>query len=168
MQPAPSLGPSLTHSIEPSLGDRRIVPGKRVGSIELGMRYQDVAGVVGHAQLAVRERLAFLRYPALELDLILRKSAEDEARAEARVIAIAIAGGLWAGMPRPGDLRALVEESLGEATYVGERALYAAGVSVFYETSGRAATVVVRAPFLHDLFPAPQLAFTPSSGAATK
>ena len=45
---------------------------------------------------------------------------------------------------------------MGEATLVGERALYASGVSVHYESSGRAVTVVVRAPFLPDLFPAPR------------
>jgi hypothetical protein len=85
---------------------------------------------------------------------------EDRGSWEGRVIAIVIAGGVWTGLPRPGDLRTVVEETLGEATLVGQRALYAAGASVFYETSGRAATVVVRAPFLHDLFPAPHLAST--------
>jgi hypothetical protein len=150
----------LDPSRAPLLGDRRIVPGKRAGSLELGMRYEDVAGEAGPAHLAVRERLGFLRYPALDVDLILRTFPEDRGSSEGRVIAIVIAGGVWTGLPRPGDSRALVEESLGEATLVGERALYAAGVSVFYETSGRAATVVVRAPFLHDLFPAPHLVST--------
>lgn len=126
------------------LGDRCIVPGKRVGTLELGMCHGDVL------------HLAFLRYPELDLEVVLRTVAPSSSPTEARVIAIAVSGGDWTGLPRPRDLRAFVEERMGEATLVGERALYASGVSVHYESSGRAVTVVVRAPFLPDLFPAPR------------
>ena len=150
----------VDRSLGPALGDRRIVPGKRVGTLELGMRYRAVAGVLGPAPLAVRERLGFVRYPELDLDLILRTAPDDGGSSDARVIAIVIAGGVWTGLPRPGDLRAVVDDSLGEPTLLGARALYAAGVSVYYESTDTVATVVVRAPFLGDLFPASHLAST--------
>lgn len=139
------------------LGDRCIVPGSRVGAVVLGMRYEEVLRVLGPGQLAVRDRLAFLRYPLEHVEIVLRTPVSSITVDGASVIAIAVTGGVWEGVPRPDDRREFVEESLGEATVVGERALYKAGVSVLYEGSGRVATIVVRAPFLPDLFPAPRV-----------
>ncbi|CAN5907068.1 hypothetical protein BH11MYX4_BH11MYX4_48590 [soil metagenome] len=137
------------------LGDRAVVPGRRVGSLELGMPYRTVLAMLGPGLSVARGRLAFARYAELGVQLVLRTSASNELTADARVIAIEISDGEWTGMPRLRVHRDLVDGVLGAPTVVGERALYPAGVSVQYGPSGDAVALAVRAPLEGALFPAP-------------
>jgi len=136
------------------LGDRVVVPGKRVGSLELGMCYARVSELLGFGEPVACQALGFVRYPDLGLELIFATLDPGEIASNSRMIAIGLRGEIdWAGMPRLKDRREDIEGSLGEGAIVGQRSLYSEGASIQYDEAGRVSALAVIAPFVTELFP---------------
>lgn len=128
----------------PVLADRTIRPGEGVGPLHLGMRWSEARAVLGDGDTLASQRLAFARYPALGLELVLTSPVPDAVTPDSRVIAIGVRGpGEWQGVPRPGDRRSDVERALGVPDRVGPRDYFVKGAAVEYASPDAEEAVAV-------------------------
>jgi hypothetical protein len=149
----PTTAVSDVDPTAPLGADREIVPGERVGPVRLGMRYDEVRALLGEADV-----VAFARYPALGLEVVLTTPVADAVVGSARVIAIGVRGGRgWSGPARPGETREAIERELGAPDFVGKLAFYARGASVEYamEGGGDVAAVAVYSAYTDARVPPP-------------
>lgn len=121
---------SVTSNINERLGDRTVQPGTGVGRLKLGMRFSEVRALLGEAEVAASQRLAFVRYPALDLELVFTSSVTDAVTPDSLLIAIGVRGSGWQGEPRPGMTRQDVERSLGAGEAIGPLVFFARGATI--------------------------------------
>ena len=141
-----------------ALGDRTVVPGERVGSIRIGMTYGDVRALLGEGDCTACHSLAFVRYPAVGLELTVTTPAGQTVTPGSCVTAISVRGDLeCAGRLRLNARREELDEALGAPVIVGQRALYAGGASVHFDEQGAAIAFTVLSPLAPSLFPRPKL-----------
>lgn len=128
-----------------TLSDRTIRPGEGVGPLRLGMRYSEARSILGgDGETIANQRLAFARYPALGLELVLTTPAPDAVTPDSRIIAIGVRSpGQWQGLPRPGDRREDIERALGTPQRVAERDFFSKGAAVQYASPEASDAVAV-------------------------
>lgn len=123
-----------------------VVPGKSVGPIALDMTFAEVRAALGEptATLA-NNRVGFVQYDALGLELAVTTPSPSAVEDGALVLAIGLSSAVgFSGGPLVGQTRGQIEEALGApADEVGPISYYAAGASVEWDDSEKAARVAV-------------------------
>lgn len=123
-----------------------VVPGKSVGPIALDMTFADVKVALGEptATLA-NNRVGFVQYDALGLEMAVTTPSPSTVEDDALVLAIGVSSAVgFSGGALVGQTRSQIEEALGApADEVGPISYYAAGASVEWDDSEKAARVAV-------------------------
>ncbi len=141
-----------------ALGDRAVVPGVRFGSLRLGMTYGEAMALLGAGACVVCKSLAFVRFPAIGIELALQTLPGQLITERSSVSAISVVGDLdCSGPVQIGARREDVDAKLGSPVLLGQRAVYTIGVSVHFDEQGCASAFTVVSPLAPSLFPRPHL-----------